>query len=389
MKKIALLFAFCLIALSSITRADTIGISDLDPKKVPLIEVRGIKYPNTADEGSKPVEDIAKLWDESLGGFSELIPFVLKSPNQEEAGSCLYMANTGMAEWWLASLDPEVSREPEGPIDLSERHLMNLASSGEMSIENWKLDTILLFNNNNNTGVRNTAFRFTKGWYKRDGSNNIYPSQPETPGASYGTSYNWINELSKINGGSVSLPTFERNILFADPQSNQWNVGVAPETIIIQVKEALIETKAPVQVIYNHFGYWHAVFIIGFNDELESDQCSFVERSRSYLVQKVEGYRRQLEGTTDPSERERLLSRIAKSTKTSQDLETSYATNGGCKNKGVFYVRDSIYSETTGPLYDYDKSREGEEAQYSKAIILHEYEWLLYLSNHVTQIIAE
>src|SRR4051812_43128067 len=39
-------------------------------------------------------EDLAN----KLGGFNELIPYVLASPDQEDAGSCLYMAITGLAE---------------------------------------------------------------------------------------------------------------------------------------------------------------------------------------------------------------------------------------------------------------------------------------------------
>ena len=88
----------------------------------------------------------------SLGGFDKLVPFVLPSPNQEGAGSCLYMATTGVAEWWLARLNPTLSRAPDGPLDLSERHLMNLAGGrgneqeDKADLPNWRTDSIYLFN---------------------------------------------------------------------------------------------------------------------------------------------------------------------------------------------------------------------------------------------------
>ena len=72
--------------------------------------------------------EIVRNIDE-LQGFNELVPYVLPSPQQEDAGSCLYMSLTGIAEWWLARLNPAVSRRPNGPLDLSERHLINISEN--------------------------------------------------------------------------------------------------------------------------------------------------------------------------------------------------------------------------------------------------------------------
>lgn len=377
--------AFLFLSLGAFAR------SDLDTRVVPLVEVRGLKFPNSLGEGSEPVIDYARsARPGDLEGFNKLLPYILRSPDQDEAGSCLYMANTGIAEWWLAKLNPDVSKASEGPIDLSERYLMNVAGIDEdkSPVKNWKTDTILLFNDYGKKSVLNSSYRFTKGWYVNDGK-ELKPSHKGGPGAEYGTSYNWINELGTIHGGYVNLPLFSRTVLFADPESNQWNVGVAPATVVSDVKEALIQNEAPVQVIYNHFGYWHAVMIVGFNDEMDSDGCDFVERSREDFPEQLASYQKQLNTTTDPKKKESLLARIAKTKRTIRDLEAAYEKGGGCSGKGVFYVRDSIYAEESGELYDYDKGTQGEESHYSKAVILHEYEWLSYLSNHVTQVFAE
>jgi hypothetical protein len=54
----------------------------------------------------------------------------------------------------------------------------------------------------------------------------------------------------------------------------------------------------------------------------------------------------------------------------------------GCRPKGVFYIRDSIYEGTPDLMYDYDKSQTGEELPYSKKIVEKSYDWIYYLASH-------
>jgi hypothetical protein len=349
--------------------------------------VEGLKYPNDPREGDEAVETPALVKSvDQLGGFSELVPYALSSPDQQDAGSCLYMSLTGIAEWWLARLHPQISRAPDGPIDLSERYLMNLAGFEEADngVKNWKTDSVYLFNKSPG-GVLNSEYRFTKAWVKS--ANSGFERAPaNAPGAEYTTSVNWIDESSNVAKDYVALPRFEREVLYADPASNQWNVGLLDQHMIDRVKQKLQERKAPVHVIYNHFGYWHAVFIVGFDDAADNGHCAFVERFRSYMKEQPLKLREQARETNDASERSSLEARALKFDETSRKLETAYARQGGCHPKGVFYVRDSIYSDPSEPLYDYDPSQKGEETPYSKRIILREYDWLRYMANHVTQI---
>ncbi len=359
------------------------------------LRVSGLKYPNSKGEGRGPVWSDATILRrvQDHTGFTDLLEYVLPSPDQEEAGSCLYMSLTGIAEWWLARLNPRLSRGPDGPVDLSERFLMNLAGIHEAGngVANWKTDSMFLYNNARR-GVLNSAYRFTKGWFLRTPSGAYLRAEAGAEGATYDTTYNWIDELSTITGGltggNVPLPRFERTTLFSDPESNQWNVGVAPKDVTDMVMRALTENRAPVHVIYNHMGYWHAVFIIGFDSNRDSEGCRFVERFRSFTKSEPKKLREQAARETDAKERQRLLGRATKLEDTSRKIETAYRDGGGCHPKGMFYVRDSIYSDPSEPLYDYDPSRQGDEAHYSKRIILREFDWLRYMANHVVQIQA-
>ena len=377
--------ATALVSFSLLTSGASYGSST--PAGKSDLTIKGLKFPNADDEGTSAVETIAELPQEPLKGFNQMTPFVLRAPDQEEAGSCLYMALTGIAEWLLASTHPQMSRASDGPLDLSERYLMNLAGLDEDSngVKNWKTDSIYLFNKENKA-VLNRSYRFTKGWYGENAKGDYIPAAPNAKGAQYGTSYNWINGLEEISGGAVPVPEFERKVLFADPENNQWNVGVAPADISERVKSALQTKKAPVLVIYNHYGYWHAVYIVGYDDNLSTGQCKFVEGFRTNMAAKPAKLRAQAAQAPDAASRDKLLAQAAKAEKTSVKFEGAYAAGGGCGEKGMFYVRDSIYGDKDQPTYDYDLSQKGDEGNYSKGIILREYDWLTYMSNHATQI---
>ncbi len=344
--------------------------------------------------GAEPSQPIFSEIDSipTLGGFDELVPYVMASPNQEDAGSCLYMALTGIAEWWLARLNPSMTRTPDGPLDLSERYTMNLANSAEdvPGLEDWRTDSIYLFNYNDQKALANSTYRYTKGWYGYDSKGNMAKARARAPGSEYGTQYNWFNDKpDREQVASVEMPKFEREILFRDPQHNQWNIGVAPKDIVTRVKSTLRTRKAPVLVIYNHNNYWHAVYIIGYNDEMSNNNCAYTERFRANTANKVKQLKAQVDAATDADAKSKYESQLQSALATQSKLENAYAANGGCSsNKGVFYIRDSIYPEANKPIYDYDLSSTGDEGPYSKRLVFKEYDWLRYFANHVAVIYA-
>lgn len=350
--------------------------------------LKGTKWPNSVEEGTQPVETYATAANaEELGGFNDLLPYVMRAPDQDEAGSCLYMALTGVAEWWMHKLKSNLSMQPDGPGDLSERYLMNLSGVEEDNngVPNWKTDSIFLFNKEHRS-VLNTSYRFTKDWYKPGPNGSNVPAKPHEVGATFGTSFNWIDQRNQIKGGYVSLPNFQRKVVFADPESNQWNVGVAPSNLVDNIKKVLRDGRHPVQVVYNHFGYWHAVYIIGYDDEHSSESCKFVERMRTYMHDEPLRFRKLASKARTAAERDDYIKRAEKIELLSPKLERAYAGQGGCHPKGMFYVRDSIYADPKGPQYDYNLAVKGDEAPYATPIILHEYDWVRYLVNHATEI---
>jgi hypothetical protein len=354
-----------------------------------LASVDGVKFPNTVSEGTEPVRVsvMTARANAVLGGYTELLPFALRAPDQGEAGSCLYMSLTGIAEWWLARLNPSVSRAPDGPIDLSERYLMNVAGLDEASngVANWKTDSVYLFNKTGGA-LRNADYRFTKGWYVRDGQGNVVAANRNTQGALYDENYNWIDQLDTVGKAQlVPLPKFQRTVLFADPASNQWDTGVAPDDLVERVKTALRVNKAPVHVVYNHFGYWHATVILGYDDAGDNNDCHFVRKFLTSMQQKADGYRAQAAQTKDPAEQAALLAKAAKAQAGHDGADRSFTKGGGC-HQGVFYVRDSIYPDPNGPMYDYDPTQTGDESHYVKPIVLLEQDWVHAMANHVTQI---
>lgn len=349
--------------------------------------LEGLKYPNDKLEGRRPT--LSPAWAPAdlsqLGGFNELVPFVIASPDQEDAGSCLYMSMTGIAEWWLARLYPQRPRDLNGPLDLSERQLMNLSglSDAAREVKNWRTDTIFLYNSSS-LGVLNRSFRFTKGWF-RETLNGYERASPNSAGATYGTAYNWIYGLDTTQTLTVRLPKFARSVIFADANSNQWAVGVAPADIVGQVKALLRVRKAPVQVIYNHYGYWHSVFIVGFDDAKDTEGCPFVNGSDDKFAAHVEDLRRSIAESTDPSEKTLLNAQLSRSEEALDQLRR-HPRDRRCNPHGVFYVRDSLYSSPNSPIYDYDTSQSGEERPYATPIVYREYAWLELFGNHVTQI---
>ncbi|GIL17355.1 MAG: hypothetical protein BroJett040_11060 [Oligoflexia bacterium] len=350
--------------------------------------VFGQKYPNSAAEGSNPVSSraMAPVDPYQLGGFNELIPYVTASPDQEEAGTCLFMSLTGAVEWWLHRIYNQTF-VPEGNLDLSERWWVNLSTYDKHTenINNWNTDGIYLFNST--AAVLNRDYRFTKGWYV-EGKDEFEPAAPNTPGAIYDAGYNWIDDSAKVRGHFVRLPTFSRRVIYADPDENPWEIGKAPSTIVERVKQALVEEKSPVQVIYNHQGYWHSVIVLGFDDEAPTYNCPFIHESFDVFQKEEKDARDKAEKTKSPRERDHLLSRANKMRLYNNKLKRAFEKTG-CASTGVFYVRDSQYSDPTEPIYHYDFSNPQADRPYSKRIILREYEWLKTLSNHAMVIKAE
>lgn len=323
-------------------------------------------------------------YDKQFGPIEEkydlLEPYVVAAPNQQDAGTCLFMATTGAMEI-LLNKEKNVTGEfnNEGDTDLSERFLIT-SDVPEGTVKDWRTDQLYKFNALGGA-MLNRDYRFTKGYYKKvDGELEITTSEDEE--AQYGAYYNWIPEIPENYVELlVNVPTVDRNLIFVDPEHNQWNVGIMNDEVIVDIKTQLRETNSPVLVIYNHYGYWHAVLIVGYDDSKEHEPCPFVNGWTSNFAKKAE----KLEASEDEKDQKKAkyYRKIVKKVKDQQALQS------GCSKKGVFKVRDSIYTGSKDYIYDYDLKNEGEEAPYSRRIIEKSYEWMKYLGNHAYTIIKK
>ncbi|EQC44335.1 hypothetical protein [Bacteriovorax sp. Seq25_V] len=324
------------------------------------------------------------------GGFNDLLPYIMPVPDQEDAGSCLYMSLTGTMEWWNNYLNDLTGDQRQ---DLSERYYMALMkeSIGQSRISNWRTDNIERVNEYSKLAL-NKQYPYTKSYFKyNDDGDRIHTSKDDEK-ADYGTSYNWISYKKEVDAKFdhelVTLPKFNRDVIYADPNKNQWAVASAPKDIVSQIKHALVTNKAPVNVIYTHHGFWHAVIIVGFNDHAPTKGCPYTTGYAPFMNEKAQKYEEEAATEEDLKKKNSLLSKARMARKKATTVQTLFEEQGGCAEKGVFYVRDSINPDESMPIYDYDLSQTGEESHLNPEVIFREYQWFETTGNHAYQIKA-
>lgn len=178
-------------------------------------------------------------------------------------------------------------------------------------------------------------------------------------------------------------------MIFKDVNRNQWNVGDAPVDIVYQIKEALIKNHAPVNVIYNHHGFWHAVVIVGFNDIAPTKGCPYISGYKPFMEKKALEFEEEAQRQSDQETKDKLISQAKNTRRLGDKANLRYIKDGGCNESGVFYVRDSINPDKTLALYDYDPTRTGEEEHLNAPIIYRSYQWFNSTGNHAFQILKK
>jgi len=287
-----------------------------------------------------------------------LLPYVLASPNQFDGGSCLFMSTTGAMEILLNQHTDLSTVDYGGQTDLSERYLMaayqDLPSTW---LRYWLTDTVYTYNYHDGS-MLNRDYPFTAG-YVRDTSSGLQPCSSSDDGAYYSCSYNWFDY--RPDGWEdlmVPTPGVHRTVMYTDPardSSSQWNVGLMDDDDVEKIKYLLRTRQAPVVVIYNHYLYWHADIVVGYDDTVSTGGCPMVESSMDYYNE---------QGSS--SYTQKILNHM-------EDI-------GDCTDQGVFYVRDSIYDGTSEePMYTYSS---GFSERYSQRVIERSYNWVKFLGNH-------
>jgi len=174
-----------------------------------------------------------------------MIPsFQLPVEDQLDAGSCLYMAGTGILEWLINEKKAITSPQINGVTDLSERYLLTLAS--RISLQNNFTDVVYLFQDAG-AYVLDPDLRFAK----QDGS----------------TMVNWTPVDEQALPRHTDLPAFGRKVLFTSNGDSHAN-GVMNDDDLATIKSALRSYASPVLFVFHPptVNWWHADIIVGYDD---------------------------------------------------------------------------------------------------------------------------
>ena len=321
----------------------------------------GVKYPHSRDllpgteANAQPICTVALVQAPKNNLFSapnsyptpykdtELMQYVFAAPNQLDGGTCLFMANTGAMEILMNQHRPKEEWTYEGSSDLSERFLINSSNY----VPNDVLDYTI------------TDAIYTYNYHQGSLLNSYYPFTVGDSGDGLSCQVNWDDALpADWKDNLVETPPADRTVLFIDPNLTSqsiWNVGLIGDDVIERIKYELRSKNAPVIVIYNHYLYWHASIVVGYDDRATIGECPMVKESIAYFKQ---------EGRTAAAEK----------------MEEHMENEGGCLSKGIFYVRDSIYDGGAEEIiYNYGGMY---STKYSKRIVERTYDWVKYLGNH-------
>lgn len=293
-----------------------------------------------------------------------IMDYVLATPNQYDAGSCVFMATTGAMEVLMNQHVPFESIQYGGDTDLSERYLMTSFDNVPMTnMRYWLLDLLYAYNFNGGS-LLDRDFPFMMGCQTASGQpvscssasaeylDAAHPNWPPSNGGSSVLPDNWQDML-------VTTPPGQRTSLYTHERDDEaiWRVAVMDDSVIDKIKYSLRTQKAPVLIIFNYYLYWHANMIVGYDDTATLGGCPMVESSISYFRQQG---------------RDMYANKI----------EARMEENGGCWDNGVFYVRDSIYDGGADEeIYNYGGDADRSD-KYSKRIKEHSYNWVRYLANH-------
>lgn len=195
--------------------------------------------------GIKPNESLVESTDTSF----KLKGYMLPSPDQLGAGSCLYMAATGIAEFLLNKANGIAHPSIGGPTDLSEQWTIGLSS--QIPLQNNYTDAVELLRSGGTVQDQNLKFR------------------------AYGDS-SWMREgLARVDASAIShnLPDMRKEVLFsAGGEGTQLTNGIMTGEHLKSIKDFLRNNESPVLFIYKPPGtnWWHANIITGFDDQKQT-----------------------------------------------------------------------------------------------------------------------
>lgn len=180
---------------------------------------------------------------------TSLLKYVQEAPDQGDTATCLYMASTGAIEL-LLNKHYNITYPKRGDIhDISEIYTINqrARSSGT-----WHQVAIPRFNQGWAIHSNDLVFQ---AWNDDGSVNRSVWSRPS----------NW-NQLPKMS----IKEKFTSKKLFVRGK-NRYSQYVIQKGDIEKIKQTLVDTDSPVLINYNHKRWWHAVLIVGYDDNAKGD----------------------------------------------------------------------------------------------------------------------
>ena len=292
---------------------------------------------------------------------NDLDPYVLASPNQYDAGSCLFMSNTGAMEILMSQHTPVEDIAYNGDTDLSERYLMAAYyHTSTADVPYWLTDLVYTFESMGGS-LLSRDYNFCIGYCVDDANGDAQPAKASDKDAYATAYYNWF-DMMPTDWQSLLVPTppVDRTVIFANPNrgsDSYWDVALFDDDTIEQIKYELRTKNAPVVTIFNLHGWWHSNIIIGYDDTAIYDGCASVQDAADY-------YREQ--GMTSYA-----------------NAVEAHVAETGCSDRGKFYVRDSIYEGGSAEGdYDYSWGSVSYDDKYSRRITGLSFDWAKHLANH-------
>ena len=225
---------------TTIARAETANNSDL-PRRNADVGLQSIPVTAPEREAFKSPTSASSL-NESTATSFHLRDYFLPLPSQLGAGSCLYMAATGIGEFLLNKASGITNPTLGGLTDLSEQWTIELSKRIESELENRFTDAVELL---------------TRGGYVRDDELRFraYADQ------------RWKIEASPLMNASGNLPAIDKYVLFsAGGNGTEHSTGVMKPEDLDKIKEFLRTHESPVLFVFKYPESWHANIITGYDD---------------------------------------------------------------------------------------------------------------------------
>lgn len=202
-----------------------------------------VRRPETEKPETTPdTQNLNEITDHSF----QLKGYMLPSPDQLGAGSCLYMSATGIAEYLINKSKGIVNPQVGGATDLSEQWTINLSKTVQLGNNYTDAPELLA----RAGGLPDSRMKF-----------KAYASS------------SWMSEPAVGGRGTEALPPFKKDVLFNGGGEGSQNAhGQMRPADLERIKKYLRENQSPVLFVYKPptANWWHANIITGYDDKTQS-----------------------------------------------------------------------------------------------------------------------